>query len=84
MGVELVLAAILVGFLYLVVRVLRRARLKRRTTTRRFLGMRFGVRGIFGFRSWYIPLPFGYRISLWEKETDAQRRAREKREARGA
>lgn len=84
MGAELVALAVVLGFLYVVVRVARRAKLKRRTITRRFLGLRASVRGIFGLRSIYIPLPFGYRISLWEKETDAQRRAREKREARGA
>lgn len=43
-------------------------RIRSRTTTRRFLGVRYSARGIFGLRSIYIPLPFGYRIQLWEKK----------------
>ena len=80
--VELV---IVVTVVFLLWRLLRRGKLKSRTTTRTPLpGLRASVRGVADVRSIYVPLPFGYRYELFKAETDAERAARIKRENREA
>lgn len=63
----------------LVVWLLSRGKLRSKTTTRRFLGIRASIRGLFDVRSVYIPLPFGYRWELFKAETERERAARERR-----
>jgi hypothetical protein len=77
---ELIVIAVILGIIVL----LSKGKLRSRTTTRRFLGLRASVRGLADVRSIYIPLGFGYRWEIYKAETEAQRAARIRRENREA
>ena len=82
MGEAVLTLTVLLILAGLVMWLLSRGKLRSKTRTRSFLGIRASVRGLLDVRSIYIPLGFGYRWELFKAKTERERAARERREGR--